>query len=219
MKPVAAICIFLLYLCGAYGQDATRPAYLDPSKPIDQRVADLIGRMTFEEKAQQLNHLNVGIPRLRVAAWGGQNQTLHGVWSKKPTTLFPAPIAMGATWDPALIHTITGAMSDEARALYYIGADGPLSKHGLVFRSPVINVSRDPRWGRIQEVFSEDPFLTGRMGVAYVQGLQGDDPHYLKVAATVKHFAVNNVETNRQRLSADVDEPNLMEYWLPHWRR
>src|SRR6266851_7278497 len=98
------------------------------------------------------------------------------------------------------------------------GADGPRSKHGLVFRSPVINISRDPRWGRIQEVFSEDPFLTGRMGVAYVKGLQGDDPHYLKVAATVKHFAVNNVETNRQRLSAEVDERNLMEYWLPHWK-
>jgi len=165
-----------------------------------------------------LNHLNVGIPRLKVAAWGGWNQTLHGVWSKQPTTLFPAAIAMGATWDPALVHTITGAMSDEARALYNIGADGPRSKHGLVFRSPVINISRDPRWGRIQEVFSEDPFLTGRMGVAYVQGLQGDDPHYLKVAATVKHFAVNNVETNRQRLSAEVDERNLMEYWLPHWK-
>lgn len=217
MKPVATICSLLLCMC-AYAQDAARPVYLDPSKPIDQRVADLIGHMTLQEKAQQLNHLNVGIPRLRVAAWGGWNQTLHGVWSKQPTTLFPAPIAMGATWDPALIHTITGAMSDEARALYNIGADGPRSKHGLVFRSPVINVSRDPRWGRIQEVFSEDPFLTGRMGVAYVQGLQGDDPHYLKVAATVKHFAVNNVETNRQRLSAEVDERNLMEYWLPHWR-
>jgi beta-glucosidase len=174
--------------------------------------------MTLEEKAQQLNHLNIGIPRLQVAAWGGWNQTLHGVWSKQPTTLFPAAIAMGATWDPVLVHTITGAMGDEARALYNIGADGPRSKHGLVFRSPVINISRDPRWGRIQEVFSEDPFLTGRMGVAYVQGLQGDDPHYLKVAATVKHFAVNNVETNRQRLSADVDERNLMEYWLPHWK-
>jgi beta-glucosidase len=174
--------------------------------------------MTLEEKAQQLNHLNVGIPRLGVKSWGGWNQTLHGVWSKQPTTLFPAAIAMGATWDTSLIHTITGAMADEARALYNIGADGPRSKHGLVFRSPVINISRDPRWGRIQEVFSEDPFLTGRMGVAYVQGLQGDDPQYLKVAATVKHFAVNNVETNRQRLSAEVDERNLMEYWLPHWK-
>jgi beta-glucosidase len=218
MKRATILCFVLLCLCDALAQDASRPMYLDPSKPIEQRVTDLIGRMTLEEKAQQLNHLNVGIPRLKVAAWGGWNQTLHGVWSKQPTTLFPAAIAMGATWDPTLVHTITGAMSDEARALYNIGADGPRSKHGLVFRSPVINISRDPRWGRIQEVFSEDPFLTGRMGVAYVQGLQGDDPHYLKVAATVKHFAVNNVETNRQRLSAEVDERNLMEYWLPHWK-
>ena len=218
MKLLASSCGLLLCLSAATAQEASRPTYLDPSKPMEQRVADLIGRMTLEEKAQQLNHLNVGIPRLKVAAWGGWNQTLHGVWSKQPTTLFPAAIAMGATWDPELVRTITGAMSDEARALYNIGADGPRSKHGLVFRSPVINISRDPRWGRIQEVFSEDPFLTGRIGVAYIQGLQGNDPHYLKVAATVKHFAVNNVETNRQRLSAEVDERNLMEYWLPHWK-
>jgi len=218
MKSLSAFCGLLLCLAVAAAQEASRPIYLDPSKPLEQRVADLIGRMTLEEKAQQLNHLNVGIPRLKVAAWGGWNQTLHGVWSKRPTTLFPAAIAMGATWDPELVHTITGAMSDEARALYNVGADGPRSKHGLVFRSPVINISRDPRWGRIQEVFSEDPFLTGRIGVAYIQGLQGNDPHYLKVAATVKHFAVNNVETNRQRLSAEVDERNLMEYWLPHWK-
>src|ERR1700731_931896 len=218
MKRVVILCNLLLCLYCASAQDAAVPGYLDPSKPTEQRVADLIGRMTLEEKAQQLNHLNVGIPRLKVAAWGGWNQTLHGGWSKQPTTLFPAAIAMGATWDPVLVHTITAAMSDEARALYNIGADGPRSKHGLVFRSPVINISRDPRWGRIQEVFSEDPFLTGRMGVAYIQGLQGDNPHYLKVAATVKHFAVNNVETNRQRLSAEVDERNLMEYWLPHWK-
>jgi beta-glucosidase len=217
MKRPVILCSFLL--CAyAYAQNAPRATYLDPTKPMEQRVSDLIGRMTLEEKAQQLNHLNVGIPRLKVSAWGGWNQTLHGVWSKQPTTLFPAAIAMGATWDPELVHTITGAMSDEARALYNTGADGPRSKHGLVYRSPVINVSRDPRWGRIQEVFSEDPFLTGRMGVAYIQGLQGDNPHYLKVAATVKHFAVNNVETNRQRLSAEVDERKLMEYWLPHWK-
>ena len=216
MKLAAVLGSLMLCSIGVFAQ--SRPVYLDPSKPTEQRVADLLGRMTLEEKAQQLNHLNTGIPHLQVAAWGGWNQTLHGVWSKQPTTLFPAAIAMGATWDPVLVHTITGAMGDEARALYNIGANGPRSKHGLVFRSPVINISRDPRWGRIQEVFSEDPFLTGRMGVAYVQGLQGDDPHYLKVAATVKHFAVNNVETNRQRLSAEVDERNLMEYWLPHWK-
>jgi beta-glucosidase len=196
----------------------TKPAYLDPTKPIDARIHDLVGRMTLEEKATQLNHLNQGIPRLNVPMWGGWNQTLHGVWSKQPTTLFPAAIAMGATWDPELVHTVADAMSDEARALYNAKADGPRSKHGLVYRSPVINISRDPRWGRIQEVFSEDPWLTSRMAVAYVRGLQGDDVNHLKLAATVKHFAVNNVETGRQHLSAQVDERNLMEFWLPHWK-
>jgi beta-glucosidase len=197
---------------------AQNEPFRDPKRPIEDRITDLIGRLTLEEKAQQLNHLNNGIPRLNIPMWGGWNQTLHGVWSKQPTTLFPAPIAMGATWDPDLIHTVADAMSDEARALYNAHAQGPRSQHGLVFRSPVINISRDPRWGRIQEVFSEDPYLTGRMGVAYVRGLQGDDIAHLKLAATVKHFAINNVETGRQHLSAQVDERNLFEYWLAHWR-
>ncbi len=215
---VSIVLASLALCCVAAAQSSPTPTYLDPSKPTEQRIADLIGRLTIEEKAAQLNHLNTGVLRLHVPAWGGWNQTLHGVWSKEPTTLFPAPIAMGATWDPELVHTITDAMSDEARALYNSNADGPRSKHGLVYRSPVINISRDPRWGRIQEVFSEDPFLTGRMAVAYIKGLQGDDINHLKVAATVKHFAVNNVETGRQHLSAEVDERSLMEYWLPHWK-
>src|SRR5580692_2195481 len=165
----------LLACCGFMAAQTTPPpAYLDPSKPREQRIADLIGRLTLEEKAAQLNHTNTGIPRLNIPLWGGWNQTLHGVWSKEPTTLFPAPIAMGATWDPALVHSIADAMSDEGRALYNSGAEGPRTRHGLVYRSPVINLARDPRWGRIQEVFSEDTFLTGEMGVAYVRGLQGD---------------------------------------------
>jgi len=202
----------------AFAQGSDKPAFRDTSLPMENRVADLVHRLTLEEKAAQLNHLNTGIPRLGVPMWGGWNQTLHGVWSKQPTTLFPVPIAMGATWDPELVKTVASVMGDEGRALYNAQADGPRSKHGLVFRSPVINISRDPRWGRIQEVFSEDPLLTGRMGVAYVQGLQGDDPKHLKLAATLKHFAVNNVETGRQHLSAEVDDRNLMEFWLPHWK-
>src|SRR5215472_7962296 len=211
---------FLLILVGStlQAQRASTPPFRNPSLPIEDRITDLIGQLTLEEKAQQLNHLNHGIARLGVPMWGGWNQTLHGVWSKQPTTLFPAPIAMGATWDPDLIHSVADAMSDEARALYDAGAVGPRSTMGLVYRSPVINLVRDPRWGRIQEVFSEDPYLTGRMAVAYVRGLQGDDINHLKLAATVKHFAVNNVETGRQHLSATVDERNLFEYWLPHWR-
>ena len=195
-----------------------QPGFRNTKLPIEDRITDLIGRLTLEEKAQQLNHTNKGLPRLDLPAWGGWNQTLHGVWSKQPTTLFPIATAMGATWDPELIHTVAVAMRDEGRALYNAKAEGPRTTHGLVFRSPVINISRDPRWGRIQEVFSEDPYLTGRMAVAYVRGLQGDDISHLKLAATVKHFAVNNVETGRQHLSATVDERNLFEYWLPHWR-
>ncbi len=213
------VCITLV-LCGVTGiaQTAARPLYLDPSKPIGQRVSDLIGRLTLEEKAELLNHTNTGIPRLNIPLWGGWNQTLHGVWSKEPTTLFPAPIAMGATWDPALVHSIADAMSDEGRALYNSGAEGPRTRHGLVYRSPVINLARDPRWGRIQEIFSEDPYLTGEMGIAYVKGLQGDDPNHLKLAATIKHYAVYNVENGRQHGNAVVDDRNLMEYWLAQWK-
>src|SRR5450756_2393504 len=107
-----------LVACCVLSMAQTAPIYLDPSKPREQRIADLLGRLTLEEKAAQLNHLNTGIPRLQIPMWGGWNQTLHGVWSKQPTTLFPAPIAMGATWDPALVRSVADAMSDEARALY-----------------------------------------------------------------------------------------------------
>lgn len=188
-KRLLTLSLFTLS-AAAFSQANTKPAYLDTTKPTEQRITDLLGRLTLEEKASQLNHLNTGVPRLQIPMWGGWNLTLHGVWSKEPTTLFPAVIAMGATWDPEQAHTVADAMSDEARALYNAKADGPRSKHGLVYRSPVINISRDPRWGRIQEVFSEDPYLTGRMAVAYVKGLQGEDISHLKVAATVKHFAV-----------------------------
>src|SRR6201999_3014423 len=202
--------IFLAATAGAaLAQGESQMAFRDTSLPMEKPLSDLVHRLTLEEKAAQLNHLNTGIPRLGVAMWGGWNQTLHGVWSKEPTTLFPVPIAMGATWDPTLVHTIANVMSDEARALYNSKANGPRSRHGLVYRSPVINLVRDPRWGRIQEVFSEDTFLTGQMGVAYVKGLQGDDINHLKLAATIKHYAVYNVESGRQHLNAVVDDRNL----------
>lgn len=207
------IALLVAGIAPALGQNI----YRDPSQPIEARISDLMSQMTLEEKAAELNHLSSRNDRLHIPAWGGWNQTLHGVWSKRPTTLFPTAIGMAATWDPALIQVVADSMSDEARALYNIGADGPRSKHGLVYRSPVINISRDPRWGRIQECFGEDPYLAGRVAVAYVKGLQGTGK-YLKVAATVKHFAVNNVEANRHALSAAVPERILMEYWLPHWK-
>ena len=193
--------------------------YRDPGQPLERRVQDLVSRMTLEEKAIALNHKNTGIPRLGIPGWGGWNQSLHGVWSPLPTTLYPVPIAMGATWDTDLVHNVAATLADEGRALYNAHAEGPRGvPAGLVFRSPVINVSRDPRWGRVQEIFSEDPLLTGRMGVAYVKGLQGDDVNHLKLAATLKHYAVYNTESDRKHGDAVVDDRNLYEFFLPHWR-
>ena len=194
--------------------------FRNPDLPLEQRVQDLIGRLTLEEKALLLDHKGPTLERLKIRSdqW---NQCLNGVQWDRPTTLFPTCIAMGATWDPALVKEISTALSDEARAIYnawHHDPDFKGEKKGLIYRAPVINICRNPYWGRIHEVYSEDPYLTGRMAVAYVKGLQGDDPHYLKIAATLKHFAVNNVETDRQKLDAKVPERWMREYWLPHFR-
>ncbi len=199
---------------------AEKPLYLNTDASIDDRVADLVSRMTLEEKAVALNHNGPDLERfgLRSDKW---NQCLHGVTWTEPTTMFPVSIAMAATWDSNLIHQVASAISDEARAIYNGWHQDPNFKgfhKGLIYRAPVINISRNPYWGRINECFGEDPFLTGRIGVAYVTGLQGNDPHYLKLAATLKHYAVNNVEKDRQKLDARVSERMLYEYWLPHFR-
>ncbi|MGA2496453.1 MAG: glycoside hydrolase family 3 C-terminal domain-containing protein, partial [Tepidisphaeraceae bacterium] len=146
---------------------------------------------------------------------------LNGVKWDRPTTLFPTCIAMSATWNTALVQEIATVLSDEARGIYNGWKRDPAfpGEHkGLIYRAPVINIGRNPYWGRNHEAWGEDPFLTGRMAVAYVRGLQGNDPRYLKLAATLKHYAVNNVETDRQKLSAVVSERMLREYWLPHFR-
>jgi beta-glucosidase len=199
---------------------AQKPLYLDTHASVDARVADLVSRMTLEEKAIALDHDGPDLERfgLRSDKW---NQCLHGVWWTEPTTMFPVSIAMAATWDTNLVHAEAVAISDEARAIYngwHENPNFPGEHKGLIYRAPVINISRNPYWGRINECYGEDPYLTGRIAVAYVTGLQGDDPHYLKLAATLKHFAVNNVEHNRQKLDAHVPERMLYEYWLPHWR-
>ena len=199
---------------------AEKPLYLDTAAPVDPRVADLVSRMTLEEKGVALNHNGPDVERfgLRSDKW---NQCLHGVVWTQPTTMFPVSIAMAATWDTNLVQQEAVAISDEARAIYngwHQDTNFPGAHKGLIYRAPVINISRNPYWGRINECYGEDPFLTGRIGVAYVEGLQGDDPHYLKLAATLKHFAVNNVERDRQSLKVQVSERMLYEYWLPHWR-
>lgn len=197
-----------------------KPLYLDTSASIDERVADLIARMTLEEKAQALNHGGPNIERigLRSDKW---NQCLNGVQWNQPTTLFPICTGLAATWNTDLVHRVASVLSDEARAIYNGWRRDPsvMSQHkGLIYRDPVINIGRNPYWGRNYEIWGEDPFLTGRMGVAYTKGLQGDHPVHLKVAATLKHYAVNNVEVDRMKLNAEVSKRMLHEYWLPHFR-
>lgn len=196
------------------------PLYLDPAQPAEKRAQDLISRLTLEEKARLLNHKGTTVERFGILCdrW---NQCLHGVCWDRPTTMFPVSIAMAATWDSNLVYEVATAISDEARAIYNGWHQDPnfLGEHkGLIYRGPVINIERNPYWGRNEEAYGEDPYLTGRLGVAYVKGLQGNDPKYLKLASTVKHYAVNNVEKGRQQLSATVPERMLYEYWLPHFR-
>ncbi len=213
---------YLLFLAGTSQLRAQGPIplYLDEKQPVEQRVQDLISRMTPEEKATFLDHRGPDIGRFNIRAdyW---NQSLHGVVWTRPTTMFPVSIAAAATWNPKLVHETAVAISDEARAIYngwHTNPDFQGEKKGLIYRSPVVNISRNPYWGRINECYGEDPFLTGRLGVAYVKGLQGDDPQHLKLAATLKHYAVNNVEKDRMSLNATLSERMLHEFWLPHFK-
>jgi beta-glucosidase len=197
-----------------------RDVYLDPSQALETRVKDLMGRLTVEEKAILLNHRGPAIERFNIRS-DGWNQCLHGVWWNRPTTMFPVSIAMAATWNTSLIHEVATVVSDEARAIYngwHMDTAFQGEKKGLIYRAPVINVSRNPYWGRINECYGEDPYLTGRIGVAFIKGLQGNHPKYLKLASTLKHYAVNNVERNRMSLSATVSERMLHEFWLPHFK-
>jgi beta-glucosidase len=217
-----SLTLVLVWLCTMSIFAADSPLYRDPSRPLELRVADFLARLTLEQKAQVLNHRGTTVVvdgfSLRADQW---NQCLNGVKWDRPTTLFPICLAMSATWDTNLVFEIATVLSDEARAIYngwHLDANAPGEHKGLIYRAPVINIGRNPYWGRNHEAWGEDPHLTGRMAVSYVRGLQGDDPRYLKLAATLKHFAVNNVETDRQKLNAIVPERWLREYWLPHFR-
>ena len=220
MNRPAIVLVFVGLTLSIHAADDAKPPYLDTNLSFEDRTRDLISRLTLEEKAMVLNHKGTTVERFHILQdrW---NQCLHGVWWTQPTTMFPISIAAGATWDVNLVHEEATTISDEARAIYngwHRDPKSPGEHKGLIYRAPVINIERNPYWGRNEEAYSEDPYLTGRMAVAYVKGLQGDDPRYLKLVSTLKHYAVNNVEENRQSLSAKVPERMLYEYWLPHFR-
>jgi len=176
-----------------------------------ERLSDLISLMTIDEKISQLVNEADAIPRLGIPKYNYWNEALHGVLASG-TTSFPQAIALGATWDAALIYRVASVISDEARALNSIYGKG------LTYWSPTINIARDPRWGRNEESYSEDPYLLSRMAVAFVKGLQGEHPYYLKTVSTPKHFAANNEEERRHTGSSDVDMRSLYEYYFPAFR-
>src|SRR5919202_2438321 len=199
------------------------PVYLDHAQPVDERVRDLIGQLTPEEKIGQLQNEAKAIPRLNIPAYNFWNEALHGVGRNGRATVFPQAIGMAATWDPALVERIAGAISDEARAKYHATLQrkgDTLIYQGLTFWSPNVNIFRDPRWGRGQETWGEDPFLTGEMCTAFVRGLQGDDPTYLKTAACAKHFAVHSgPEQERHTFDAVVSPRDLHDTYLPAFKK
>ena len=203
---------YLLYLSrkGSEKDSVSGSVIVNVFKPYSykERLADLINLMTVDEKIKQLTNQSDPIPRLGISRYNYWSEALHGVLASGATS-FPQAVAMGSTWEPDLVNRVASAISDEARALNII--DGK----GLTYWSPTINIARDPRWGRNEESYSEDPYLLSRMGVSFIKGMQGNDPYYLKTVATPKHFIANNEEARRHTGSSDVDMRSLYEYYLP----
>src|SRR3954452_16177079 len=209
-------------------QRASTPVYLNRSFTPAERAADLVSRMSLAEKAQEMNSSQApAIPRLGIAAWGWWNESNHGVNASTitptgnattltNTTSYPSDLSMGSTWDPKLVYREAGLIGDEARDT------APNNTENLDFYAPTVNLSRDPRWGRNDESWSEDPMLTAALASQYVDGLQGQTPQgvlpksangYYKAIATLKHYAANNSEVNRRSGSSDMDQRTLREYY------
>ena len=214
--------IILLVCCSSilYGVQAISPDRTALHKKATKQATKIVKLMTLDEKINLIEMENLPIDRLNIPGHHWWNEALHGVARRGEATQFPVPLSMASTWNPALIKAMATAISDEARALN--NADSELDRtkryHGLTIWSPVINMARDPRWGRTEETYGEDPYLTTELACCFVNGLQGDNPVFLKTTATIKHFAVNNTEHNRLYIRPDVSERALREYYLPSYR-
>ncbi len=195
--------------------DKQMPIYENADKSFDERCDDLISKLTLEEKISQMTHNSPKLIRFNISGYNWSNECLHGVARSGIATVFPQAIGMAASFDDKLLYKVATAISDELRAKYHEFVRQNDMNHGLDCWSPNINIFRDPRWGRGQETYGEDPYLTSRMGVAFVKGLQGNDPKYLKVIATPKHFAVHSgPELSRHEFNAKVSEKDLRETYL-----
>ncbi len=197
------------------------PAFRNPALPIEKRVDDLVSRLTLDEKVQQMQYTSPEILRLGIPSYNWWSEALHGVARSGYATVFPQAIGMAATWDQAMVHQEGETIATEGRAKYnQAQREGNHSIfYGLDFWSPNINIFRDPRWGRGQETFGEDPFLTGKLGLAFVTGVQGDDPKYLKAIATPKHYAVHSgPDPERHTFNVNVSPHDLEDTYLPAFR-
>jgi len=211
--------IILLFLsCLLRMANAQQEPYLNQSLPVEVRVNNLVSKLTLEEKVYQMMNGSPAIPRLHIPEYNWWNEALHGVARSGVATIFPQAIGMAATFDDSLIFKVASSISDEARAMYNASVKkGYRSQYGgLTFWTPNINIFRDPRWGRGQETYGEDPFLTATLGVKFVNGLQGNNSKYLKVAACAKHFAVHSgPEKLRHTFNAQPSQKDLWETYLP----
>lgn len=208
----------LLFSTSLFGQ---LPAFQDAALPVEDRITDLLSRLTPEEKVSQLLYNSPAIDRLGIPEYNWWNECLHGVARAGKATVFPQAIGMAATFDDDLIYRMADVISTEARAKYNIASSsGNRGQYmGLTFWTPNINIFRDPRWGRGQETYGEDPYLTGLLGAAFVRGLQGNDPRYLKASACAKHFAVHSgPEKTRHEFNAEPPEKDFRETYLPAFK-
>lgn len=243
MSRKVILLMFAVSFGAAFGQQSPvgdRPAYLNPALPIDQRVDDLVSRMTNEEKATQFSSTSAAVPRLQIPAYNWWSEALHGVANQGTATVFPQAIGLGATFDEPLIFQMATVISTEGRAKFHEyqrgqasapaqGGNGTLpgagqgvrpGPAGLDFWSPNINIFRDPRWGRGQETYGEDPFLTGHLGTAFVRGMQGYDPKYFRTISTPKHYAVHSgPEPSRHTIDVKVSLHDEEDTYLPAFRQ
>lgn len=213
----------LVAVCGAVSAQSVQPPYLNASFPVEQRVDDIISRLSLSQKIKLLMHKGTAIDSngLKIPAYNWWNECLHGVARAGKATVFPQAIGLAATWDTVLMNRVANAISDEARAKheFFAKTDQRGIYTGLNFWTPNINIFRDPRWGRGMETYGEDPYLTGKMANAFIKGLQGTDPKYLKAIATVKHFVAHSgPEEGRSGFNASVNETDFWETYTPAFK-
>lgn len=218
INPLFHWALTLLLTTNFFLSHAQEGSFKDPKLPVEDRIALLLDQMTLEEKISQMVNSSKGIERLGILPYDWWNEALHGVGRSGNATIFPQAIGMAATFDKNLLYRVSNAISDEARAMFNASQKAGNYKRytGLSFWTPNVNIFRDPRWGRGQETYGEDPFLTGMLGASFVKGLQGDHPIYLKTAACAKHFAVHSgPEKLRHEFNAKVSQKDLYETYLP----